>query len=126
MAVEWFRKSAEQGLAKAQNSLAAMYYRGTGITQDYRLAVAWFRKAAEKGNSMAQWNLGRMYNNGAGVTQNFEMAYVWFSVSAANGDVLGTLAAEDRDSTAKKLTPAALVDAQTLAAQFFKKYQPKE
>lgn len=54
------------------------------------------------------------------------MAYVWLSVSAANGDVLNGLAAEQRDGVAKKLTPAVLAEAQTLAGQYFEKYQQKQ
>ena len=34
-AAEWYRKTAEQGETKAQNSLGISYWRGQGVAQDY-------------------------------------------------------------------------------------------
>jgi hypothetical protein len=42
-------KAAEQGDAAAQYNLGAMYFRGQGITQDYKESAKWFTKAAEQG-----------------------------------------------------------------------------
>src|SRR6266498_332155 len=47
-AVKWYRKAAEQNLAKAQYNLATSYAGGTGVTQDYAEAVKWYHKAAEQ------------------------------------------------------------------------------
>ena len=60
---------AEQGDAKAQNNLGAMYANGQGVRQDYAEAFRWFRQAAEQGYVKAQYNLGVMYNNGQGVAK---------------------------------------------------------
>ena len=49
-AVQWYRKAAEQGIAKAQFNLGFMYNNGQGVRQDYMQAVHWYRKAAEQGN----------------------------------------------------------------------------
>ena len=45
----WFRKAAEQGLARAQYNLGVGYYQGAGVPQDYVAAARWFRMAAEAG-----------------------------------------------------------------------------
>ena len=41
-AVKWFRLSAEQGNASAQNMLGLMYGKGQGVLQDYSLAHMWW------------------------------------------------------------------------------------
>jgi hypothetical protein len=56
-AVERYRKAAEQGDAKAQNNLGAMYGKGKGVPQDDAEAVKWFRLAAEQGLAAAKRNL---------------------------------------------------------------------
>ncbi|MDA9976050.1 sel1 repeat family protein [Alphaproteobacteria bacterium] len=58
--VKWFRKSAEQGNAKAQRNLGWMYKKGNGVTKDYAEAVKWYRKAAEQGLAGAKASLGKM------------------------------------------------------------------
>ena len=63
-AVQWYRKAAEQGDAKAQSNLGLMYYNGQGVRQDYIQAVQWYRKAAEQGLADAQYNLGVAYVKG--------------------------------------------------------------
>ena len=49
LAMEWFRKAAEQGEARAQMKLGLMYQTGGGVAQDDKEAVKWYRKAAENG-----------------------------------------------------------------------------
>ena len=48
-AVRWYRKAAEQGLAKAQNNLGLMYHNGEGVPEDYTRAYAWLNLAAAQG-----------------------------------------------------------------------------
>jgi len=62
-----------------------MYFRGEGISRDYRLAADWFQKAAEQNDAMAQGNLGFLYQNGFGVLLNYSEAYKWFTLAANNG-----------------------------------------
>ncbi len=57
---EW-RPLAEQGDARAQSNLGAMYLNGQGVEQDYAEAVKWYRLAAEQGHAGAQYNLGQKY-----------------------------------------------------------------
>ena len=56
-AVEWFTKSAEQGLREAQHRLGNCYNKGKGVTKDYREAVKWLTKAAEQGDMTAKGEL---------------------------------------------------------------------
>jgi len=55
------RKAAEQGDAKAQYNLGAMYDNGRGVPQNDAEAVAWYRKAAEQGEAKAQSDLATKY-----------------------------------------------------------------
>ncbi len=52
-AVNWYLRSAEQGQAKAQNSLGRMYAGGVGVEQDDQLAHLWFSLAAAQGEASA-------------------------------------------------------------------------
>ena len=54
--MKWFRLSAAQGHANAQNDLGLMYATGQGVPQDYVRAYMWFSLAAAKGFSEAQQN----------------------------------------------------------------------
>ncbi len=47
-ALQWYRKAAEQGHAKAQGNLGFMYGRGQGVPQDYAQAHMWFNLAASR------------------------------------------------------------------------------
>lgn len=55
---EWFRKAAEQGLAKAQYRLADMYDTGKFGDDQRSNCVPWFLKAAAQGNADAQSEIG--------------------------------------------------------------------
>lgn len=52
-AARWYRKTAEQGDAKAQWCLGRCYESGDGVIQDKDEAVKWYRKAAEQGHGPA-------------------------------------------------------------------------
>ena len=85
-AVEWYRKSAEQGNAKAQHNLGVCYNNGEGVEQDKEEAVKWYRKAAEQGNADAQLNLGIMYFIGDGVKEDDAEAVKWYRKAAEQGN----------------------------------------
>ena len=59
-AVRWYRRAAEQGIARAQFNLGLMYVKGQGVPQDDGEAARWYRKAAEQGDPDAQNNLGKV------------------------------------------------------------------
>ncbi len=48
VAVQWYRKAAEQGVAKAEFNLGLMYDNGLGVKQDYAKGAKWYRKAASR------------------------------------------------------------------------------
>lgn len=77
-AVKWFRKSAEQGNARAQLAMGVCYDNGDGVLQSYEEAVKWYRKSAEQGDAQAQYELGRCYYEGNGVEVSHTEALKWF------------------------------------------------
>ena len=82
LAVELFRKAADQNLSMAQANLGSCYEHGHGVVQDHVEAAAWFRKAADQNLALAQSNLGRMYQQGLGVTKDPVEAVVWYRKAA--------------------------------------------
>src|SRR5215831_2149972 len=81
-----FRPLAEQGNARAQFYLGAMYhYGGHGVTQDDVEAAKWFRKAAEQGDVTSQFIIGSMYSVGEGVPRNYAEAKKWWLLAVKKG-----------------------------------------
>ena len=83
--LQLLRPLADQGLARAQERLGALYYGGLGVPKDYTEALRWFRRAADLGNADAQYDLGLMYHNGQSVPQDYAEAVKWFRLAAALG-----------------------------------------
>ncbi len=67
---EWYRKSAEQGYARAQHNLGVMLQNGELGDPDYTAAARWYREAAEQGEAAAQNNLAMLYVQGLGVEED--------------------------------------------------------
>jgi TPR repeat protein len=120
-AVKWFRKAADQGDAVAQYLLGEQYAKGGGVSQDFAEAVIWFRKAAEQGHAVAKLHLGVMYAEARGVPQDYVRAYMWFNLAAAQGEQKAT---ELLDMAARRMTPAQIAEAQTLARDWKPATQP--
>lgn len=58
-AVSWFQKSAEQGFAKGQTSLAVMHlYGGVGVPHNAEEGLYWLKRAAAQGFPQAEYMLG--------------------------------------------------------------------
>ena len=87
VALQGFRRAAEQGEADAQFILGSMYDRGEGVLQDYAEAAKWWRRAAEQGHVFAQISLGELFRNGEGVLQDYAEAVKWFRRAAEQGNV---------------------------------------
>ena len=81
-----FRQGADQGDARAQAMLGAMYKYGEGVKKDYAQALIWLQKAADQGIASAQLNLGTMYADGEGVAKDLGKAIEWTQKAAAQGD----------------------------------------
>ncbi len=124
LAVQWFRKAADQGNDNAQFLLGVMYRNGEGVPQDYALSVLWFRKAADQGDASAQFNLGAMYHVGLGVPKDYTLAYMWANLAAAGAPgraqpaYLREMAQKARDATASRMTPAQIGEAQRLSREW--------
>lgn len=82
---EWL-PLAEQGDAKAQFNLGAMYDLGVGVPTDDVVAVQWYLLAAAQGDAEARFNLALMYQYGEGVPKNDTEAAKWFRLAAEQGD----------------------------------------
>lgn len=54
LALEIFRRLANDGYAPAQDKLAWMYQNGWGVPQNYDTAMEWYGKAASQGSEVAQ------------------------------------------------------------------------
>lgn len=86
LAVEWYRKAAEQGNEKAQIALARMYEDGRGVAENKHEAIKWYKKAAEQGDCFAQYSLGFFYEFGDGVPKDESEAVKWYRKAAEQGD----------------------------------------
>ena len=68
--------------------LGEMYYLGSGVKQNFRIALIWFMRAADgrNGDSEAMFNLGTMYQNGeGGLKQSLKDAKEWFQMASNAG-----------------------------------------
>jgi len=81
-----FKKAAEQGNARSQSMLAAMYYDGEGTPVNKAEAFKWYKKAAEQGEAEAQHNLAIMYYSGEGTPVNKAEAFKWYKKAAEQGE----------------------------------------
>jgi TPR repeat protein len=81
----WYRKSAGQGYAMAQNALGSLYNSDKLGAPDFGQAMQWFRTAADQDLSLAEYNLGYMYYAGRGTRQNHREALRWFGKAASKG-----------------------------------------
>lgn len=92
---------AEKGDPVAQNYIGLLYYLGTGVDRDYKLARQWYEKAASQGNADAMFNLGLLYDRGKGVAYDYINAYGWFYAATLMGHPKGKPYTDD---LASKLT----------------------
>jgi uncharacterized protein len=111
-ALRLYKAMADQGNGNAQFSLGAFYEQGRGVTKDFSQAAIWYGLAAKQGHPIAQLNLGILYDNGRGLVRDDVLAHTWLSLSAAQGN---KTAAGIRDIVARRMTPAQIREAQSLA-----------
>lgn len=85
--VEAIRKAANQGNAKSQFEMGAMYHDGNLVlVHDMKQAVYWYTKSANQGYARAQDTLGDCYYNGDGVEKNLKQATNWYTKAARQGN----------------------------------------
>jgi uncharacterized protein len=116
------RPLAEQGNSDSQRLLGMVYCLGFGVPIDNAEGAKWYFKAANQGNTLAQYELGGMYEAGRGVPQDYVQAHMWWNLTAAGSlasDVKTRISALDnRDTTAAKMTPDQIAEAQRLAREW--------
>ncbi len=81
-AVKWYRKAAELGNPKAQNSLAKCYEHGLGVKINHQEVIKWYNKAAEQGYYEAFFNLGNYYHH----LTDYDNAYTSYNKGAKMGE----------------------------------------
>ncbi len=77
-AAGWYRKSAAQGFAAAQNNLGLMFAEGRGVPLDTGRAAQLWLAAGHNDYPIAQYNLARAYFRGDGVPKDRSRAELWF------------------------------------------------
>ncbi len=91
-AIQWYKKSAQQGHAEAQFSLAYMCEAGEGVEKDMESALYWYKKAALQDLAEAQLRLGILYEEGRGIEPDLSEAFLWYSKAARQGLALAQYA----------------------------------
>lgn len=84
-AINWYKLSAEQNFAEAQNAIAKHHESGQGLKQSYAEAIKWWQKAAKQNHADAQFNLGRMYEAGLHVKKDINKALSFYEKAARSG-----------------------------------------
>jgi len=79
----------EKGDPVAQNYIGLLYYLGSGVDRDFKLAHGWYEKSAIQGNADAMFNLGLLYDRGKGVEYDYINAYGWFYAAYLMGNPKG-------------------------------------
>jgi len=92
----------------------AAYHRSDSVT-----ALREFRSLAEQGDTGSRIYLGVMYARGHGVLQDYVRAHMWFNLAAVKGN---ESARNNRDTVAKNMTPAAIIEAQRLAREWLEQH----
>lgn len=83
LAVQWLRRSANQGFEAAQLMLGYMCAMGMGTKYNPQEALKWYHKAGEQGVSNAFLNIGTMYDAGEGVPQSTKNAIKYYLKAAS-------------------------------------------
>jgi hypothetical protein len=113
--IKLIRQAAEQGQVEAQYRLGMLYYRGTGVIQDYEAGAGWVRRAADRGMTDAMYQMGLLCLTGKGVAVDHLQSYVWFNLAAAQGR---KEAVKQRELVAGALSLDELVEAQRRSRNF--------
>lgn len=81
-AKHWYERSAAQGYAKAQFSLAVMLDEEQNVEESFR----YYKLAAERGHILSQFNVGICYEyGGEGVDIDLAEAMTWYAQAAEQG-----------------------------------------
>jgi len=84
LALGWYIKSADRGIAKAQYKVGTFYLKGISVDEDPEQAKAWLQKSADQGYSPAQYQLGKLYAAPDGGL-NYQLAIIWLQKAQDSG-----------------------------------------
>jgi len=84
-ALQWFEKSAKNGLAQGMLYAGESYYFGEGALVNKKKAFYWFKKAAELDDVDGQNNIGICYFHGEGIKKDRKSAAKWIKKSYEGG-----------------------------------------
>ena len=113
-ALKWYQAAADSGAPDGHSALGRLYASGATGTVDYKKAVELYRSALAHRDFQAQFLLGGLYYNGSGVVQNYVAAYALLNLASANPKSIKSLAADQRNTVAAKMTPAQIAAGQDL------------
>ncbi len=108
------KKLAKAGQPHAQFNLGKLYYQGSGVMADKRLAFKWIKKSALNNYAKAQYNVAIMLANGQGVKADLTTAYAWILLAQDNGYEEASRVAENM---ARELTVAEKDKAEQIRQQ---------
>ena len=103
--IEWFKKSSEQGYAKAQAYLGIWYLKGLNVAQDkvkarelLQKAFSTLKEMAEKGDPESQYILSALYglDSDSGIDKDVLKAKEWLMKAATQGFVEAQSAVANR------------------------------
>lgn len=83
LALEWFKKSAEQEYASAYGNIGDMYSNGEGVEQNLIKAVEYYTIGANHKSSDCLYDLACCYFSGEGVKEDKEKAFSLFGEASA-------------------------------------------
>jgi TPR repeat protein len=87
-AVQWYRKSADQGHPRGEGIMGYCYGEGFGIERDTHLALEYYQRAAQQGETVAMYNVGYCFEEGIGIDRDLKMAFQWYQRAAVQGNAL--------------------------------------
>jgi TPR repeat protein len=90
-ALDYFRRSADQGYAPAQVVMGYFADTGTILAVNASDAADWYRKAVDQGDPLAQWLLGRLYVLGSGLPSDYAMGQKTLTPAAEQGNPFAAL-----------------------------------
>ncbi len=88
LALEWYKKSAEQEYVSAYANLGRLYRTGEGVEKDLEKSLKYYVLGANENDPNCTFELGRCYFNGYGVEKNIAKAFSYFKTAASYDEPL--------------------------------------
>jgi TPR repeat protein len=131
VALQWWTRAAEQGLAVGQYNVAKARQRAMRKMNDMVVVNEWLLKAAEQGFLEAQLDIAVSYTMKGEKWFDPVQAYKWFTIGAANALAQGSRGQEDElaifaynnlTKFSKKMTKAQIAEAEKLSRAWLDEY----